>query len=90
MKERRKKAAALTYRRDRDSAPRLVARGTGHIAEKIIEIANTHGIHIREDRSLVEILSQLDLNQEIPPELYKAVAEILAFIYKLNKRASAS
>ncbi|HHN63894.1 MAG TPA: EscU/YscU/HrcU family type III secretion system export apparatus switch protein [Nitrospirae bacterium] len=82
----RKKAAALRYDRGRDSAPRLVAKGRGYLAEKIIEIAKERGIPIQEDRELVEILSTLDLYREIPPELYRAVAEILAYIYRVSKK----
>ncbi len=86
MKGFQKKAAALKYRRDKDRTPKLVAKGTGKIAERIIEIAKEHGIYIKEDKALVEVLSSLDLYEEIPPELYKAVAEILVFLYFLNKR----
>lgn len=88
MKEKFKEAAALKYKQGEDSAPKLVAKGRGKVAEKIIEIARSHGIYIKEDKQLVEILSSLDLYQEIPAELYKAIAEILAFIYSLNKSLS--
>jgi len=87
MKENRKKAAALTYERDRDAAPRVVAKGSGVTAENILRIAREHDIPIKEDARLVEVLSQLDLYQEIPPELYRAVAEILAFVYRMTKKA---
>ncbi|NOY65331.1 MAG: flagellar biosynthesis protein FlhB [Nitrospirae bacterium] len=80
-----KKAAALKYEHGKDSAPKLVAKGRGYLAEKIIEIAKQKGIPIHEDKELIEILSALDLYREIPPELYRAVAEILAFIYKVSK-----
>ncbi len=83
----RRKAAALKYRDGEDAAPRLVARGSGAVAEKIIEIARANGIYIREDRMMVEALSILDLYEEIPPELYRAVAEILAFLYQLEGRS---
>lgn len=86
-KETPKKAAALRYNNVKDSAPKLIAKGSGEVARKIIEIAKEHGIHIEEDQALVEVLSTLDLYQEIPPDLYKAVAEILAFIYMLNIKA---
>jgi flagellar biosynthesis protein len=84
MNKRQNKAAALKYRQGVDSAPSIVAKGRGSIAEKIIALARKHGIPIREDRDMVEVLSTLDLYDEIPPELYKAVAEILAFIYKMS------
>lgn len=87
MKEKSRKSAALKYGHGTDSAPRLVAKGRGKVADKIIELAKANGIPIQEDRELVEFLSFLDLYQEIPQELYKAVAEILAFIYSLNRKA---
>ncbi len=81
-----KKAAALQYRREKDAAPRLVAKGSGWLAEKIIQTAKEHNIPLKEDPHLLEILSTLDLYEEIPPALYKAVAEILVFIYKMNNK----
>lgn len=87
MKDKSEKAAALKYKHGKDSAPKLVAKGRGKVAEKIIEIAKANNVPIQEDKELVEFLSMLDLYQEIPPELYKAVAEILAFIYSINKKA---
>jgi flagellar biosynthesis protein len=85
MKEGSKKAAALKYRQGEDSAPKVIAKGRGKVADKILEVARLCQIPIREDRELVEVLSSLDLYQEIPPELYKAVAGILAFIYAMSK-----
>ena len=87
MKKPTEKAAALKYEHGKDFAPRLVAKGRGKVAEKIIEIARANDIPIEEDRDLVEFLSMLDLYQEIPPALYVAIAEILAFVYSLNKKA---
>lgn len=81
-------ATALKYKGGEDNAPRLVAKGRGLVAEKIIQIAREHGVPVREDKELVEVLSTLEINQEIPPDLYKAVAEILAFLYKLNLKAA--
>jgi len=81
-----KKAAALSYQSDRDKAPRVTAKGSGIIAERIIEVADKAGIPISEDPDLVEALVRLDFQEEIPPELYKAVAEILAFAYRLNRK----
>lgn len=78
----RKKAAALRYKPDKERAPRVVAKGSGLIAERILAVAKENRIPLKEDRHLVEVLSAIDLNQEIPPELYKAVAEILAFVYR--------
>ena len=84
---KRKKAVALRYKPTEDSAPRVVAKGQGQIAQKIIEIAQEHGVHIHEDPDLVEVLAALELGSLVPEELYGALAEILAFIYRLNRRA---
>ena len=89
MKNKKKssKAAAITYDAEKDRAPRLVAKGSGPIADKIIEIARQHDIPMVKDENLVQVLEALDLDTEIPPELYRAVAEVLAFIYRLNNKA---
>lgn len=87
MADRRIKAAALRYNPQKEQSPRVVAKGTGLIAEKILDIAKENKIPLKEDKQLVEILSTLDLYQEIPPELYKAVAEILVFVYRMTGKA---
>ncbi len=84
--EKRSKAVALRYDHPRDPAPRVVAKGQGRIAEKILEIAREHQIPIHEDPDLVEVLAKIELDRAIPPELYQAVAEVLAFLYRLNAR----
>lgn len=84
--EQPKIAAAIRYDSTRDDAPRLAAKGTGLVAERIIELARRHDIPIRTDKVLVQILSKLDLDRQIPPELYRAVAEILAFVYAANEK----
>lgn len=81
----RKTAVALKYNAPRDHAPKLTARGHGHVAAQIIALAQTHGIPMREDPDLVQVLAQLNLQQEIPPQLYQVVAELLAFVYRLNQ-----
>lgn len=83
----RKKAAALKYDSESNKAPQVVAKGQGIIAEKIISAALKHGIAIKEDPNLVAVLSTLDLYEEIPESLYKAVAEILTELYRINKKA---
>ncbi len=91
MKKRTKKkksAVALRYEPGKDSAPRITAKGQGSIAEKIIEIAKEAGVPIKEQADLVEVLSKLDLYSEIPPETYVIVAQILAWVYELNKKAA--
>lgn len=84
--EKKQVAAAIRYDPLKDRAPRLTAKGSGWLAEKIIRLAKEHGVPVREDPGLVQILAGLELDQEIPPELYRAVAEILAFIYSMNDR----
>jgi flagellar biosynthesis protein len=86
-KEPRHKAVALRYDREKERAPRIVAKGSGYLAERIIELAKAHGITIYEDKDLIELLSRLELYQEIPTELYQVIAEVLAFVYRLNKKA---
>ena len=85
-KKKSSKAVALTYDSGKDRAPRVKAKGSGSIADKIIEIAKQHEIPLVKDKNLVQILEALDLETEIPPELYRAVAEVLAFIYRLNNK----
>jgi flagellar biosynthesis protein len=77
-----KSAVALHY--DEKNAPRITAKGRCEIAEKIIALAEQHSIPLHEDRELVALLAQLDLGDEIPRELYLAVAEVLAFAYMLT------
>lgn len=83
-----KKAVALKYNPEQRAAPVVVAKGQGVIAEEILRKAQENGVPVQEDSSLVEVLSKLDLEQEIPPELYTLVAEILSFVYRSDQRAS--
>ncbi len=84
--DRRQKAVALRYVRGEDSAPVVTAKGAGAIAERILEIAKENDIPLYQDPDLVEILAKVDLGNVIPPELYQAVAEVLAFVYNLNRK----
>ena len=77
-------AAALSYAPGSDAAPRVTARGTGRLAERIIAMALENGIPIREDENLAQLLDALDVDMEIPPALYQAVAEVLVFVYRIN------
>jgi flagellar biosynthesis protein len=79
-----KKAAALCYDQARDMAPRVVAKGKGHIAEQIVRVARENDVPLVEDGNLANVLEALELESQIPAELYRAVAEVLAFIYRLN------
>jgi flagellar biosynthesis protein len=82
--EKSAKAVALRYAADKDAAPRVVAKGRGYLAEAIQAIARENHVPLLEDPNLVEVLEALDLHLEIPPELYRAVAEVLVFVYRLN------
>ena len=84
-RQTRRKAVALRYDADQEAAPRIVAKGEGLLAERIIDTASENAVHIHEDPDLVAILSTLDLGMQIPEELYRAVAEVLAFVYRLNQ-----
>lgn len=83
-KDKMKKAVALHYEADRQQAPQVTAKGRGRMAERIIELARKNGIPIQEEPELIEALIQLDFYDEIPSSLYQAVAEILAFVYRMN------
>lgn len=82
----REKAVALTYD-DFSGAPRVVAKGEGELAKKIIEFASREGIPVHQDPDLIEALIRVELTREIPPQLYQAIAEVLAIIYQLDKRS---
>lgn len=77
-------AVALAYR-EGQSAPRVVAKGRGLIAQEIIKRAKESGIYVHESTELVALLMQVDLDDRIPPQLYIAVAELLAWLYRLER-----
>lgn len=84
----RRGALALRYDEGRMRAPKVTAKGRGNIADEIIRIATENGVPVREDRDMLELLYPLELDSEIPPELYGVVAELLAYIYRMNQKAS--
>ncbi len=84
----RSRAAALRYDPEADAAPRVVARGEGHVADRILEIARREGVPIHQDRALVDVLARLDVEAEIPPQLYRVVAEVIAFVFRLQRAAT--
>lgn len=83
--KRDQKAVALRYSVG-DSAPKVVASGQGYVAERIIERAEEHDVPVYEDRALVEDLTRLDLGDDIPPELYEVVAQVLIYVADLDKK----
>ncbi len=83
--EKMPSAVALSYIGQR-GAPRVVASGRGLIAEKIIARAKEHGLFVHQSKELVALLMQVELDQEIPPQLYQAIAELLAWLYQLEQQ----
>ena len=86
MPEKPKKAVALKFEMGKDEAPRVLAKGQGLMADKILALAKEKNIPLHEDPELVEVLSKLELGGSIAPELYQAVAEVLIFIYRMNQK----
>ncbi|HEX3132786.1 MAG TPA: EscU/YscU/HrcU family type III secretion system export apparatus switch protein [Planctomycetota bacterium] len=85
-REARRRAVALRYDDIHESAPRVLAKGQGDIAERIIALAHLHGIPLHEDKDLVRLLGVLDIDVQIPPALYRALAEVLAHLYRTNAK----
>ncbi len=83
--QRHKKAIALQYDQQKNNAPQVLAKGSGLIAENILQKAAEAGIHIQHDSDLVELLSKVPVGEEIPEEMYKAIAEVLSFVYSVNE-----
>jgi flagellar biosynthesis protein len=81
---KRQMAVALAYR-SHEAAPKVVAKGRGLIAQAIIERAKANGVFVHESEDLVGLLMQVELDQSIPPQLYLAVAELLAWLYRLER-----
>ena len=85
-----KKAASLKYDEKSSNAPKLTAYGKGAIAHSIIDVAKQHNIPIKKDEDMLEMLSVIEVNEEIPTELYKAVAEVFSFIYGVSNEQGKS
>ncbi len=81
---KRDRAVALKFKEDVDKAPKVVAKGEGYVAQAIKESARKFGVPIRQDDDLLELLSQVEIDREIPPQMYAAVAEVLSWIYRAN------
>src|ERR1700677_1111276 len=91
MADRRQRAVALQYDiANRSTAPKILARGQGDIAQRILDVAREKGIPLYKDPELVEVLGQLDVGTQIQPDLYHAVAQVLIFIYKMNQKKKAA
>jgi flagellar biosynthesis protein len=90
-KEKQQRAVALQYdASNRSAAPKVLAKGQGGVAERILALARANGIPLYRDPELVEVLGQLDVGTQIEPDLYKAVAQVLIFIYKMNQKKKAA
>ena len=85
--ERPRRAAALRYEQGVDRAPKLVAAGAGHVADRILALAKEAGVPVREDAALADALARLQVDLDIPPDLYAAVTEALVWAYALDARA---
>jgi flagellar biosynthesis protein len=85
-RQQRPRSIALGYDPERDEAPRILASGQGWLSDKIIAVAREHDIPIRKDPFLVSALSALEIDETIPPELYKVVAEVLAYVYRISEK----
>ncbi|CUH95632.1 hypothetical protein P22_1706 [Propionispora sp. 2/2-37] len=81
-----KKAVAIQYNKESDAAPKVVAKGGGFIAEQIVAVAQQHAVPIYKNKALSSMLMAVELDREIPAELYRAVAEVLAYIYRLDQK----
>ncbi len=92
MKEglEKKQAVALTYNGETDCAPKVLAKGKGFVADEIIKEALKHHVPLHEDPTLVGLLSQLEINEAIPEQLYEVVAEIFAFVYRIDSQLGSS
>lgn len=77
---------ALGYDPELDAAPRVLAKGRGEVAQRIIQLAIANNIPLREDPILAAALSSIDLNEEVPPELYAVVAEVFAYLYRIHNK----
>jgi len=87
MPSSKRKAAALRYNTEKESAPKVVAKGEGEAAQNIIKIAQENNLPIKKDEDLMELLSKVEIDKEIPEAMYKAVAEVFSFIYRTTNKS---
>ena len=85
----RTKAIAIKYKQN-ETAPKVIAKGVGIVAENIIKAAQSNTVPIYQNKTLASMLMAVELDREIPPELYSAVAEVLAYVYRLDQRIGKS
>jgi flagellar biosynthesis protein len=87
-KESAPEAVALRYNKDREDAPRVVAKGRGFVAQQLLSIARRSAVPVYQNQTVTQLLMAVELDREIPPELYQAVANVLAYVYRLDGRAA--
>ena len=80
-------AVALRYDKKKEDAPRVVAKGKGFVAQQMLAIAKRHTVPVYQNQSVTQLLMAVELDREIPPELYQAVANVLAYVYRLDGKA---
>lgn len=85
MNDKPKKAVALKYDPVKNNAPHVVAKGSGEVADKIVEKAAEHDVLVREDKALIQLLYQLEINEQIPPHLYPIIAEVFTLVYQAEQ-----
>ena len=83
-----KEAVALRYDKNKEDAPRIVAKGKGFVAEQLLAIARRHAVPVYQNQTVTQLLMAVELDREIPPELYQAVANVLAYVYRLDGKAA--
>ena len=81
-------AVALRYDKGREDAPRVVAKGRGFVAQQLVSIAKRHSVPVYQNQTVTQLLMSVELDREIPPELYQAIANVLAYVYRLDGRTS--
>ncbi len=84
--EIRQQAVALSYDPDKPAAPKIVAKGAGYVAEQILSVAKQNAVPVYQNKTLTGMLMAVELDREIPPDLYRAVAEVLAYVYRIDQR----
>ena len=87
MSDDKKNHQAVALKYDFENAPKVVAKGDGVLADKIVEIAEQHGVTLYQDSELVKLLSRIEVDEEIPTNLYQAVAVVLSFVFQLNGKS---
>jgi flagellar biosynthesis protein len=81
-----KQAVALCYDEKQNNAPKVVAKGSGFISEQILDAAEQHAVPVYQNKTITGMLMAVEIDREVPPELYKVVAEILAYVYRIDKK----